>query len=78
MSGCDGCNHKGFREMIKSPYGYSGEIPCLTCSRFNNIEDRHTGAGNSRLSAEKDIISGIVAERIKNEKNDLYTRIERY
>jgi hypothetical protein len=50
MSGCDGCNHKGFREMIKKPYAYSGEIPCLTCSRFNIIEDRHTGAGNSRLT----------------------------
>ena len=36
---CKNCLHYGFREMIKKPYGYAGEIPCLTCSRFSFTQD---------------------------------------
>ena len=38
---CLTCFHRGFREMIKQPYGYAGEIPCLTCSRFCFVEDKY-------------------------------------
>ena len=32
---CNGCRNYGFYQMIKQgSYTYSGEIPCLSCRRF--------------------------------------------
>lgn len=53
QNGCMNCGHKQLREMIRKPYGYSGEIPCFTCLRYQIIEDRHTNANNSRLTGAK-------------------------
>jgi len=38
-SKCPDCVHSGLREMIKQPYGYGGDIPCLRCSGYVAVED---------------------------------------
>jgi len=37
---CNGCRHYGFYQMIQGTYTYSGEIPCLSCRRFEVKVDR--------------------------------------
>ena len=40
---CKTCGHYELLKMITSwPYGYSGDIPCLRCSRFQRANDEHT------------------------------------
>lgn len=41
---CKQCANYGLYKMItsKNPYSYSGEIPCLTCSRFRVETDKFT------------------------------------
>ena len=37
---CKTCKHYYFYEMITSDsYSYSGRIPCLTCSRFQTVDN---------------------------------------
>lgn len=45
---CTNCGHYQLKLMVTSgkPYGYSGDIPCLRCSRFSQLEDLHTGVGS--------------------------------
>jgi hypothetical protein len=38
-SSCYKCAYAHFREMLKEPYSYSGEIPCLSCKRFVYLFD---------------------------------------
>jgi len=44
---CKSCTHYHFFEMITSgrPYGYSGKIPCHTCSRYAYFSDQYAPAG---------------------------------
>ena len=44
---CRTCGHYELYKMITSrrPYGYSGDIPCLRCTRYR-INDEHTLADN--------------------------------
>ena len=40
---CRQCKHWWAREMLQQPYGFTGEIPCLTCSRYKTeIKDKFT------------------------------------
>lgn len=42
---CTTCGHYELKKMITSgnPYGYSGDIPCLRCERFEDGKtDEHT------------------------------------
>ncbi len=54
MKKCDTCNHKGFREMIKKPYGYAGEIPCLNCVHFSFVEDNYEPVNEQALQGDKE------------------------
>lgn len=51
---CKSCGHYELKKMISSgkPYGYSGDIACLRCSRFSQMEDLHTK--NFFISPESD------------------------
>lgn len=44
--GCETCGSYELKKMINTgkPYGYAGEILCLTCVRYSTMEDRHTTA----------------------------------
>ena len=39
---CETCVNYGFYRMItdNKPYGYSGHIPCITCSRYSVLQDK--------------------------------------
>lgn len=39
---CEMCVNYGFYEMVTSgkPFGYSGTIPCFTCERYCNLNDK--------------------------------------
>jgi len=41
---CENCGHYQLYKMLVSgePYGYSGDIPCLRCIRFETRKDEHT------------------------------------
>jgi hypothetical protein len=41
---CKSCGHYELKKMVTSgqPYGYSGEIPCFTCSQYASLENKHT------------------------------------
>ena len=44
---CKTCGHYELYKMITSgkPYSYSGDVPCLRCTRFNDgKQDEHTKA----------------------------------
>lgn len=45
--GCDTCGHYYLKKMVTSgkPYGYSGDIACFRCVRFNMPQDLHTNKG---------------------------------
>ena len=46
---CKTCGHYQLRKMIESgPYSYSGDIPCLRCKRFQELEDLHTNPESER------------------------------
>lgn len=51
MEKCKECSHYGLYQMIISgkPYGYTGDIPCLRCSRFSMTEDNFTPIGTPKL-----------------------------
>lgn len=40
---CSSCGSYELYKMVTSakPYGYSGEIPCLSCSRFSWLKDNY-------------------------------------
>lgn len=40
---CKTCTHYGLYKMITSgqPFGYVGEIPCTTCSRYSSMQDNY-------------------------------------
>ena len=39
---CKTCRHYGFYQMITNgPYGYAGEIPCVTCRHFSVAQDNY-------------------------------------
>lgn len=39
---CKSCKHYSFYQMITGGlYGYSGYIPCLTCSRIHPMDDKY-------------------------------------
>ena len=73
---CQTCGHYSLYQMITSgkPYGYSGEIPCLRCSRYSPVEDLHTNkitrpapeAKSLRLC--RDCLKPVVGERWKPSK----------
>ena len=47
---CKSCTHYGFYKMITGgPYGYAGEIPCVTCWRFLH-QDNYEPAEVDRLA----------------------------
>lgn len=49
---CSECRHYSFYVMITGgPYGYSGEIPCLKCSRFSYLQDRFEPSGPNHQNA---------------------------
>jgi len=84
MSDCGTCTHRGFREMIKKPYGYAGEIPCLTCSRFSWVKDRYSPivAGNFQdcqesttdvfLPRKVDYSGGIIQDKKNQDEADKF------
>ncbi len=40
---CETCGHYSLYEMItRGSYSYSGDIPCLLCTRFGSKRDMHT------------------------------------
>ncbi len=41
---CKTCGHYPLYKMITSnkAYGYSGDIPCLRCRRYQKLNDEHT------------------------------------
>ena len=41
---CKTCRYWGFREMLQKPYSYSGDIPCLRCKRFCELQDLYEGS----------------------------------
>jgi hypothetical protein len=43
MNKCTTCLHRGFRDMMRQPYGYAGPIPCSTCRHFSYEEDNYVG-----------------------------------
>ena len=40
MNKCKNCKHFSLRKMIQMPYSYGGDIPCLSCSRYVEYEDK--------------------------------------
>lgn len=39
---CLTCRHYGFYKMIThGPYGYAGEIPCISCVHFSFVQDNY-------------------------------------
>lgn len=46
MSECNTCLHRSLYEMITSgqAFGYAGNIPCYTCTRFNYSRDQYAPA----------------------------------
>ena len=51
---CSTCIHRNFREMIKHPYGYSGNIPCLTCIHYSFYEDNYCPVVTPEKPTEKE------------------------
>ena len=50
---CENCKHYSLKQMItEGPYGYSGKIPCLTCSRFSIKEDNFEPKNNEKVMTE--------------------------
>lgn len=41
---CKECGSYELKKMVNSgkPFGYSGEIPCLNCKRYEEKEDNYT------------------------------------
>lgn len=51
---CRTCGNYELMKMIRSgPYGYSGDIPCLRCCRFQRLNDEHTALNNPEMWIDK-------------------------
>ncbi len=48
MDKCKNCKHYNLRKMIQVPYYYGGDIPCLTCSRYVEYEDKFEPAQKNK------------------------------
>ena len=50
---CEKCRHYSFKQIVKEwSHGYSGLIPCLTCSRFSIKEDNFEPKNNEEAMTE--------------------------
>ena len=51
---CKTCGNYELMKMITSgPYGYTGDIPCLRCCRFQQLNDEHTALNNTETWIDK-------------------------
>lgn len=56
---CKSCGHYELYKMITGgPYGYSGDIPCLRCCRFQRMNDEYTAINSHEIWIDK---SGLTA-----------------
>jgi hypothetical protein len=47
---CKTCGHYSLYKMLMSnePWGYTGELPCLRCFRYQKPNDEHTNSIGGR------------------------------
>jgi len=68
---CNSCRHYGFYQMIQAPYGYRGEIPCLTCSRFSPTTDNFEPINSLKIvdtytTSTAEFTQDVIGDGVKN------------